>query len=78
MSLSIFNPKDLSDLEINSVLEKILKKNKSARSPADIINLCKLTKEWLERYDGLYPPCYSKIIDKERIISWKDLNDKKQ
>jgi len=76
MSLKLYSPKSLSNKEINEVLEKILAKELHSRNTFDIVNLSNLTKEWLIRHNGLYPPCYKNIIDKDKIVSKEVFDDK--
>lgn len=76
MSLKLYSSKSLSDQEINKILKKILMKEAHSRNTFDIVNLSKLTKEWLIRYNGLYPPCYKNIIEKDKIVSKEAFDDK--
>ena len=76
MSFKLYPPKSLNDKEINEVLKKILMKEVHSRNTFDIVNLSNLTKEWLIRHNGLYPPCYKNIIDKDKIVSKEVFDDK--
>ena len=76
MSFKLYPPKSLSDKEINEVLKKILMKELHSRNTFDIVNLSNLTKEWLIRHNGLYPPCYKNIINKDKIVSKEVFDDK--
>ena len=76
MSFKLYPPKSLSDKEINEVLKKILMKEVHSRNTFDIVNLSNLTKEWLIRHNGLYPPCYKNIINKDKIVSKEVFDDK--